>query len=242
MSFKDYFEVYEFECTLPGSKEIVKFRPLKTKDIKTLLNYEDDNPDKVEEVLDVMLQQTVLNEDFNIDNLYLQDRFFLTNEIRKKTKGETYEFEYDCPKCESQNYLVQNLDELEVTHLDENVDNKIDLTDKVSIYIWYISRGEEKEAFSYVDPNLSVKERNAEYQFNTLTQSIKSVESPDGLEENLSFSNKQFIIENVSINGLNKIRDWFQENNFGVDFRITKYCRQCNYQEFTTLPLQNFFF
>jgi hypothetical protein len=127
---------YEFECELPGSREVVKFKPLVTKQIKKLLAHEDDTYEKVEEILDRIISLAVINEDFNIDNLYLQDRFFLTVEIRKKSKGETYDFQFDCPSCESQNYISVNLDNLPVNYLNKkknNINTEVKLTNDVSV-------------------------------------------------------------------------------------------------------------
>lgn len=242
MSFRDHFNVYTFETVLPGSGEKLEFKPLTTKDIKSLLIYEDDDYQKVEQILDEIITKSVTTENFNIDNIHLQDRFFLLLEIRKKTKGENYEFQFDCPKCESQNYLVKDLDKLKVTTLEKlgNINTEVKLTDEVSINLWFITRGEEKEALEKVDVNSSSKD--TDYQFNILTQTIKAVNTPDGKEENLSFEDKQFIMDNLTTGNLEKINNWFEKNNFGTDFRVKKICKQCDYEETTMIPLQNFFF
>lgn len=135
MSFKDYLDVYTFECELPGSGEKVEFKPLTTKEIKKLLVYEDEEPSKIEDVLDHIIQNSVTTEDFDTDNLYLQDRFFLLLEIRKKTKGENYEFQFDCPECGTQNYLVQDLDNLPITKIPnrEEENTKVSITKDLSI-------------------------------------------------------------------------------------------------------------
>lgn len=243
MSFRDYMNTYEFECELPGSREVVKFKPLVTKQIKKLLAHEDDTYEKVEEILDRIISLAVINEDFNIDNLYLQDRFFLTVEIRKKSKGETYDFQFDCPSCESQNYISVNLDNLPVNYLNKkknNINTEVKLTNDVSVNMWYITRGEEKEALSYVDPSLD-DEEGTETQLNILAQGIKTVNSPDGKEKNLSFDDRKFIIDNSTQKNLADMSNWFRENQFGIDFRFTKKCKSCGYSETTTIPLRNFF-
>lgn len=75
-----------------------------------------------------------------------------------------------------------------------------------------------------------------------LAQTIKAINSPDGKEENLTFEDKQFIMDRLTTGNLTKISNWFEENNFGVDFKVEKKCKQCGYSETTTIPLQNFFF
>lgn len=246
MSFRDHFEVYEFDCILPGTGEKIYFKPLTTKEIKKLLTYEDSaDYTEIEKILDKVIESSVTNEDFNIDNLYLQDRFFLVTEIRKKSKGEVYEFQYNCPNCKSENYLTANLDNLTINKLQpDQIDNKIEIANKenVSIFIWFIRRGEEKEAHELTDKSENNTRREAELQLNTLTQGIKGVETPDGIDEDLTFEDKQFVMNSLSLKDLDSIRNWYRDNNFGVDFTITKTCRQCGYEERTSIPLANFFF
>lgn len=242
MSFKNHFNTYEFESDLPGSDidKTLKFKPIRTKEIKKLLAYENvENYREVENVLDEMIKLSVIDEDFNVDDLYLQDRFYLLTDIRKKSKGENVEFEYKCPECESQTYISFNLDSLETKKLDNSVDNKIQLTDTISIYIWYITRGLEKEA---IEKSESDNINSPEVQFNIITQGIQAVETPDGKEENLPFEDKQFIVDNMTTGDLDKLKNWYEKNHFGLDFRIEKKCKQCGHKEYTEVPLHNFFF
>ena len=243
MSFKDYLNVYTFDYVLPGTEEKIQFKPLTTKEIKKLLVYENDNDyGKIEEVLDEIINLSVTNENFDVNNLYLQDRFSLLLEIRKKTKGEYYEFPFDCPKCSSQNYMVIDLDKLNVTRLNDlgELDTVVNLTDQISIEVWFLTRKEEKEAWEKVSNDSP--QPISEYELNILTQTIKAVNSPDGREDNLSFEDKQFIIDNTTTGNLQNISKWFEKNNFGTDFTIKRVCKQCGYTETRSIPLVNFFF
>ena len=97
IDFRNYLNVYEFNTTLPGSGEEVTFRPITTGQLKKLLIYENEtDPMVIEGALDDLISSCIVNEDFNINDLYLQDRFFLLVEIRKKSKGENYSFQYNC--------------------------------------------------------------------------------------------------------------------------------------------------
>jgi len=242
MSFKQYFNVYNFSCELPGSGKTVNFKPLTTKEIKKLLVYENiTEHHQVENVLDQMIQSSVIDEEFDLNELYLQDRFFLLTEIRKKTKGEEIEEEFECPKCKSQNYIIHDLNKLPVKKLDNNVDNRVELMENVFINLWYITRGQEKEAFEKTDNSLSKTEKDADIQLNILTQGIKSVETPEGKEENLSFEDKKYIVDSLTIKNINTISKWYQDNTFGVDFSLEKKCRNCEYKEVSEIPLVNFF-
>lgn len=240
--FKQHFNVYNFSCKLPGNGETINFKPLTTKEIKKLLVYENVTEyQEVENILDEMIKSSVLDEEFNIDDLYLQDRFFLLTEIRKKSKGETLEFEEDCPSCQSQNYHVIDLDQLLVAKLNKDIDTKVELMENVSINLWYITRGQEKEAFQNIEGNLKPAEKEAESQLSILAQGIKSVETPDGKEDNLSFEDKKFIVDSLTIKNINSISKWYEDNKFGVDFKIEKKCRFCDHKEVSEVPLVNFF-
>ena len=242
MSFKDYLNTYEFESKLPGSGEKLKFKPLTTKEMKKLLTYEgSEDYESVEKMLDMIIENAVIDENFNIDNLYLQDRFYLLVDIRKKSKGENYEFEYDCPDCGSQNYISFSLDDLKVDYLSNDIDNKVDLTTEVSVYVWFVTRGEEKEALENRENYEKQNRKEAESQLNILTQGIKAVETPEGKEENLSFEDKKYIVDNLTIKNLTNIREWYENNNFGVDFRIKRTCKQCGKEEEASIPLVDFF-
>jgi len=143
--FLEYLNIYEFETTLPGSGETIRFQPLTTGQLKKLLVYENETDIMIQEdALDNLICSCVTSENFDIDNLYLQDRFFLLMEIRKKTKGEKYDFTYKCPKCESQILNSLNLDDLKVTKIPEDIDNSLALTDHIGISLRHIKRKDFK--------------------------------------------------------------------------------------------------
>jgi Zn finger protein HypA/HybF involved in hydrogenase expression len=118
-NFKRYINVYEFETVLPGNGKTVKFKPITTGQIKKLLMYENaEDQAIIETALDEILEGCVIGEDFKVSDLYLQDRFFLLLEIRKVTKGNTYQFQTICPSCGSQSLQTVNLSEMPVKLLD----------------------------------------------------------------------------------------------------------------------------
>ena len=141
-----YLNVYDFETTLPGSGEVIKFRPMTTGQLKKMLVYENStNPMVVEKALDELISSSIISEGFNIGNLYLQDRFFLLIEIRKKTKGELYKFNFTCPQCKSQSLQIINLDKLMVKTLPKDVDYNIKLDDNFTINVKFC----QNYVFSY---------------------------------------------------------------------------------------------
>lgn len=110
--------MYEFESVLPGSGKTIKYKPITTGQIKKLLLYEaTDERDTIEEALDGLITECVVTPDFNVGDMYLQDRFFLLVDLRRATKGSKYQFQTNCQKCKSQNMHNVDLGSLSIKHL-----------------------------------------------------------------------------------------------------------------------------
>ena len=164
-AFKNYLNRYEFEYTLPGTGKTVKFKPLTTNQMKQLLEYEDESDlGKMSEAMDKLMKSSIITEDFDTDELYLRDRFSLLLQIRKKTKGETYQFQFTCPKCKSQVLNSVNLDELEEKKL-ESKTGEVEVADGVTIEIEHIKRKDEKEALENIDLNKAQNDREKEFEY-----------------------------------------------------------------------------
>lgn len=102
-NFKMYLNMYQFDTKLPGSNIELKIKPITTGQLKKLLMYESvDDLGKVEEALDELITESVLSEGFSIEDIPLQDRFWLLVELRKITKGNLYTFSAMCEACNSQ--------------------------------------------------------------------------------------------------------------------------------------------
>lgn len=216
MSFKDYVNVYEFSCILPSTGEEVRFKPLTTKQIKKLLVYDDESDIlQIVNALNDLVSSSITTDGFNIDNLYLKDRLNLLVEIRKKTKGETFEFQFKCPDCGAQSYNVLDLDSLESKQKDNELGN-LQVNDDISIEIDHIKVSNEKEVIKNINKKLSDTEKNFEYQINLLASSIQSVIHPGGKDEDIPFEDKVFLINNTPNNLLQDIGNWLSDNWFGI--------------------------
>lgn len=240
MSFKDYINVYEFETTLPGSGEKIKFKPLTTSDMKKLLIYEGEEDESViEKALDDLISSTVITEGFDINECYIQDRFFLIVELRKKSKGEIYRFQAKCPQCNSQSLVAVNLDDLPIT-MPEKMQETISINKDISVVVGHIKRKEQAEASSMVPKQGTRTQKVTEMALFTHAAGIKKVITPDD-EEIPSLEDRKFLLENVPTSNYDKIRNWFDENNFGVEFLVEYNCPTCGYKEVIDVPLDNFF-
>ena len=241
MSFKNYVNVYEFPCTLPGNGQEVMFKPLTTRQIKKLLVYDDESDIlQIVNALNDLVSSSITTEGFNIGELYLKDRLNLLIEIRKKTKGETFEFQFKCPDCGSQSFNTLDLDSLETKEKDNEL-GKIQVNDDISIEIDHIKVSDEKEVIKSIDKKLSDNEKNFEYQINLLASSIKSVIHPDGKDENIPFEDKTFLVNNTPNNLLQDIGNWLSDNWFGIWFETEYSCNSCSYKETKEIPTNQLF-
>jgi hypothetical protein len=243
LDFKNYLNAYDFETVLPGSGETVKFKPITTGQLKRLLVFENENdPMVIEGALDQLIASSVISEGFNMDNLYLQDRFFLLVEIRKCSKGDSYQFQYTCSECKSQTIQNIKLSELEVKKMPEDINNVIEITDKLSIRVSHVTRGKQREAYKSIkDKTLNNTQRITEMALFTHAASIDAIIVPEGEIKDASLVDRKYLLENIPTDSYGMIRDWFETNDFGLEFKYTIRCN-CGYTETVDIPVENFFF
>jgi hypothetical protein len=242
--FYDRINVYEFSCELPGSDQKVIFKPVNTGQLKKLLTYENETNLLIQEqALDDLLISSVLSEDFDVNELYLEDRFFLLVELRKKTKGEVLEFTLTCPKCNSQSINRVDLNSMPVKPLDTEVDLTVELVNDVKVYLRRMKRKHQKEINpSLLKSNLTNLQIAAQMQTLYHACAIDKIETPDGIDENLNMNDKIYLIDNIPTSEYDKIRNKIEEVSFGLDLTYKASCRQCDYKAETIVPVESNFF
>lgn len=245
MSYKNYLNVYDFSCELPGTGEVVKYKPLTTGQIKKLLVHEKEtNPIVLENVFDQLITSSVISEDFDIDKIYVQDKIFLLIEIRKHSKGEQFTFQFTCPKCKSQNLNYFDFNKLEVIKKQNTEYGEVTAGDNIKLYIDFITRGEQKESYNMIEniEELTDSQIRAEMSLHSLASGIKKVESPDGIEE-IGVEDKLYIVNSLTVDDLEEIRKWYDNNNFGIDIKYKLICDNCGFfEEKTDVEVSSNFF
>ena len=242
--FLDRVNVYEFTCKLPGLNQEVKFKPVNTGQLKKLLTYENEtNLIVQEQALDDLISSSVLSEDFNIDELYLEDRFFLLVELRKKTKGEVLEFTLTCPKCNSQTLNRVDLNKLTVKPLDPGVSKIVELGNEIKVHLRRVKRKHQKDIKpGHIPKNLTTTQQSAEIQILSHACAIDKVETPEGIDENITLVDKKYLIENIPTGDYDKIRNGIEALSFGTDLSYVMGCNQCDFKQTIEVPIeQNFF-
>lgn len=243
IDFKEFLNIYEFDTALTGTGKRVVYKPITTGQLKKLLTFENStDPIIIDEALDKLISSCVTSEDFNINDIYLQDRFSLLIEIRKVTKGTKYEFTYICQECKSQIFQSIDLTKLKIIPYPTKINYKVKLTEHISVKLDNIKRGEQVKAFKQMPKGkLNDNQIIAELAILTHAAGIKAVETPKGTVDNISIKDAKFLLENISTSAYDEIKDWYKKYDFGIDFTFTINCN-CGHKEKKTIPLQNFFF
>lgn len=203
-----YIDIYNKEVELPGTSEKVTISPLTTNKMKELLLYENEtDPIEGEIIIDKVIKSAVVNENFSIDNIFIQDKYFLFFEIRKLTKGDFYQFKYTCPKCNSESIQNINLNDLIVNQKMPSDSNEIKiLNDKLSLKMKHITRGEQKEAYDQIKNIENDNQKRIEMVLSTLSQSIEEITTEEGVDDS-TLKEKIDFVGNLPENEYNKIND-----------------------------------
>ena len=240
-NFQQHLNVYEKIVELPSSGEEVKIKPITTNQIKKLLVYENESdPIMGEVILDEILNFSLIDKD--VKDLILQDRYYLFVEIRKLTKGSSHTYTHNCPKCQSPNIQTIDLNKLDVKKASTAGENFVKvLNGALKLNLKFPTRGLQIEGYNQIDSKLSPTENQVEMILANLAQSIISIESSSGIDENIPVKDKMKFVGDLPGVDYDIIKKWFDENDFGIDLTIETKCQYCKFTDSHVLPLTNFF-
>ena len=243
--FKKYLNKYEFKTVLPGNGQEITFKPITTGQMKSLLVHESETEmGMIEDVLDKLISECIIKpKDFDVTELYINDRFFLIIELRKHTRGTTYQFEWNCPECKSQSLQNVDLKKLKVDTLPKTFKDIVKLDGDISVRMDFPRRRDQKLAYEIIKEagDISEAQRTAELGVIVTALTMRSVITPEGEDTKVSIDDKIFLLENISTSMYEKIATW-STTNFGVDFTTTIKCKTCKYEKVVDIPPENFFF
>ena len=244
--FKKYLNKYEFKTVLPGSGEELTFKPITTGQMKALLVHENETEmGVIEAILDDLMKECIIDpEDFPVEEMYINDRFFFLIELRKYTKGTTYQFQYTCPKCSSQSIQNVDLKKLKVSKLPKKLNRVVKLDEDISIEIDFPKRRDQITAYEIMktyEGEANERMKTAELGILVTALTIKSIITPDGEDKEPKLEDKVYLMENITSEMFEKIGQ-FTTKNFGVDFKADIQCTKCEFQHDVDIPPENFFF
>lgn len=236
---KQYLNVYEFETKLKGSDDTIKYKGLSTNSIKKLLVYENENdPLNEENVLDHFINLSVLNEDFDVDEIHVVDRYYLLVKIREATKGSIFEYQYSCPSCGKRTPQSIDLDEL-IINKPQEVTHELKLG-SLTFKMDFPLRKTQKEVLNCIDKNLSDREKRVEIGLADIASHVNEIQSPDGKIE-IDYKDLINYIGELPESELSKIDEWKSTNNFGIQLEKSITCTKCGHESIESLSLSDFF-
>jgi len=242
--FRDLINMYSFTCNLPGTGEEIEFKPVTTGQLKRLLTYENEtNPVLQERAIDELIKSSIITEGYNIDDMYVEDRFYFIIQIRKKSKGEVIEFSHDCKECKSQSLIRVNLDDLPVISKKENENPEVELSNGVKVKLKHITRRDQKLISAKSLKGLKDTKLSAELQTLSTALGIESVTTKEhGEETDIQLADRKYLIENIPMGEFEKLRNWYEDNFFGIDFKYNIVCFHCKNEIKMDITAESAFF
>jgi len=245
IDWKQYINPYQNTVILPGSGESIIIKPVTTKQMKRLLIYEDSNdPSALEIGMDEMISTSVISEDFKPMNLYIQDRFYLLLEIRKASKGSEYSFTNNCEHCGGQSKQNIDLNTLNVKKLPEKIDNVVEINENLCIEFDLLKREHQHNAMVKVLADKTIENENlkvVEIGTFVYAYSIKKITVPQG-DIIPSIEEAYYLLDNLNIEGTDKISKFFESIDFGIEMSYEKECPHCKEKEKIEIPLDKMFY
>lgn len=244
-NWKQYINPYEFNYIMPGSRQEIRYKAISTGQLKKLLVHEKEtNTDVIDYALDEVIQSSIVSpEGFSIRDAYLQDRFSFLIALRSKTKGSTYRFRYTCGNCGSQSLQSINLDQLETKQLPSNFDNKIILHPSLSLEMGFVTRNIQLAAKDQIKDKTFETEayKQAETVLWIYAHCINAIHTPAGVTTDATVQERFELLNEISDEGIEKINQFYIENDFGTDFSFTIKCPFCEKEEKRKIPFESFF-
>ena len=211
----------EFETTIPSTEKDIKFRPFLVKEEKILfMALQGQDPSEMSNAVKRVLQNCILTSDVDVDSLATFDIEYLFLRLRAKSVGEVIELrlkhrEGDCNYVH--NYEL-NLEDVKV-QFDEELDNKVQLSDQVGIVLKYPTIDSAQTADNDLDEMMDF-----------VADCVEMVYDSDNVYENFSKDEIKQFLESLNGTQFKKVRDFFNKvPKLSHDIEWT--CPQCGKTE-----------
>lgn len=215
-----------YTTVIPSTGQEIEYRPFLVKEEKILMVAMESKDQKMMlKALKDILKSCVFSE-LNIDELASFDLEQLFLKLRSKSVGETVEVNIKCKKCEAQHPTVINVEEIEMSNLDN--EKMIMLTDDIGVTLKYPSLGLlEKLKVDKDIEQLSGKEQLKIMEV-MLGACLDTVFDSDNVWPTSDQSEKevQEFIEGLNSEQFSKLSTWF--NNIPALVHTVKFvCKSC---------------
>ena len=227
----------KYHMTIPTTKQDVKFRPFLVGEQKTLLvAFESKDERQILTSMLDCLSNCVPDVNLNTLPTFVVDYMF--TKVRAKSVGETTTVVHTCKKCNEENKITLNLDDISVDTSEFKNNTVVDISDDISIELQYPS---------YIDVVKSEIVNDKSSPADILMASIKTVlKSVRTQDENILIKDEpkeevDKFINSLTNDQLEKITT-FAQNVPALSHTHTYNCEKCDEQnEVTFRGLQDFF-
>ena len=226
-----------YEMVIPSTKKTVKYRPFLVKEQKSMLvAFESQDMKQILNAMLLSIESCIPG--INVKKLATFDVDYMFTQLRSKSVGETSTVLYACAKCNEQNEVKINLQDVSIE--DKEIKKPlIEINDDISVQMKYPTYDDMMASDVFSGENISVT--------NALMESVKTcMHSVQTKEENIILAHEsneevETFINSLTNQQLEKITN-FVENlptlAHNVDFECIK-CKHLNKIELK--GLQDFF-
>ena len=229
-------EVPKYELTIPSMGQTVRFRPFLMKEEKVLLMaMESEDQKEIFNTITDTLSACIIDE-VNINKLTTFDVEYCFLKVRSKSVGEKATLGFACEKCDTENEVSINIDDVHIEV--PKLDPMVQITDEISVELSWPS-------FNNITKNDSIinSEKTVDQVFGLIRSCIVSINTEeerfsakDHTEEELD----QFI-ESLSSDQFGKIREYVEQMP-RLRHNVSFCCTNCAHSNEVTLEgLQSFF-
>jgi hypothetical protein len=121
---------------LPISKRKIKYRPFVLKEEKSLLtSINTENKEDVLKMFNLLVENCILEDGFEVRALNLVDFFYLLLHIRMKSTGENIDGNQQCAKCKKTTEFSVNLEDSIVIENSDCVEALVQVNEKLAVKI-----------------------------------------------------------------------------------------------------------
>jgi phage FluMu protein Com len=234
--FRKYLNIYEFDVKLPSGVKL-KIKPINAGQLKKFMtSIKTETVKELSEAMYEMISSSIVNEDFDIGDVFLNDRPALILELRKVSKGSEFQFEYKCPKCKSQSLITEDLNNSKIIKMPKKINPIVKLDDNLSVRMDFVKIKDEQ---AILDFGLKTE---AELLLSIIAISVKSIITPEGEQDDLPLADKIYFTDNIPQPMYEKLTQWHDQFHFGVDMKRKIKCVHCKEESDFTLDADNFFF
>ena len=227
----------EYECELPSSGEIIKYRPFLVKEQKLLyMALEGQNDREIANSILNLLESCILTPNIDVKNLPSFDIEYVFLQLRAKSVGEVITLKVghqDQSECSHMTEVSINLDDIKIVNMDKERSDKIQLNDGVGMVLRYPTLTDAL--------NASSAGTESEKLFSLVQSCIKNIYDQEKVYEEFDPNELKDFIESMNVEQFTKVMKYFGDIPT-VEYEVSWTCEKCGKEDSMKLTgLKSFF-